>query len=110
MTCAGVVTVRGLPRIEPRVFLSFAVCTAASAVLFFFLAITRPRPIWLIIRCISLNWFKRRLTSEVVDPLPFGLELAMPVQLQKAYANLWIGEIVAGAPIPGGLPPGSVTR
>jgi len=48
----------------------------------------------------SAPWRKAR----VINVVPFGLELLTPVQLRKAYANLWTGKIVAGSPIPGGLP------
>jgi hypothetical protein len=32
------------------------------------------------------------------------LRLALPIHLQRPYANLWAGRIVDGSPVPGGLP------
>jgi hypothetical protein len=48
--------------------------------------------------------------ARVVASVPFGLELAAPAQLRKAYANLWVGRIVSSAPVPGGLPPGLASK
>jgi hypothetical protein len=55
---------------------------------------------------VTLEYSRPWHRAPVVDPLPYGLELATPVQLRKAYASLWTGRIASPAPLPGGLPPG----
>jgi hypothetical protein len=55
---------------------------------------------------VSLQYSDPWHQAPVVNSFPYGLELATPVQLRKAYANLWTGRIVGEAPTPGGLPPG----
>lgn len=54
---------------------------------------------------ISLRYSAPWRRARVINVVPYGLELASPVQLRKSHANLWTGKIVAGSPIPGGLPP-----
>lgn len=55
---------------------------------------------------ISLRYSAPWQRARVINVVPYGLELAKPVQLRKSHSNLWSGRIVAGSPIPGGLPPG----
>lgn len=53
---------------------------------------------------VSLQYSSPWRTAQVINAVPYGLELASPVQLRKSYSNLWAGRIVAGSPVPGGLP------
>jgi hypothetical protein len=43
--------------------------------------------------------------SPVAGSFSYGLQLAVAVRLERAYAGLWAGRVVGGAAVPGGLPP-----
>lgn len=53
---------------------------------------------------VSLQYSNPWRSVPIINSLPYGLELSNSGQLRKANASLWLGAIVAGAPIPGGLP------